>query len=116
MSEAFGTDRRLRRRVEFRRAYSQGKAYGTRWFVCHVFDTGDRDQPSRLGTTASKQTGRAHDRNRYKRWAREVFRRERLRTGVEVVISFRPTIASASFDQFRSALVRVFERAQIYRS
>lgn len=115
MSEAFGKDRRLRRRVEFRRAYSQGKAYATRWFVCHVFDSGDCDRPTRLGITASKRTGRAHDRNRYKRWAREVFRREQLRTGLEVVITFRPAIASADFGQFRSSLVRVFERAQIYK-
>ena len=82
---------------------------------CHIIDTGDRDRPTRLGIAASKQTGRSHDRNRYKRWAREVFRREQLQTGLDVVVSFRPTIASADFDQFRFALVRVFERAHIYK-
>lgn len=116
MTETFGRERRLTRRVEFLRAYSKGRPYGTPWFVCHVLDTGDRTQPTRLGTSAPKRTGSAHERNRYKRWAREVFRRQRLRPGADVVVSFRRAIASADFEQFRSTLVRVFERADLYES
>jgi ribonuclease P protein component len=67
-----------------------------------------------LGITAPRRTGRAHDRNRYKRWAREVFRRTPLRTGADVVIRFRPEIASADFEQFRSALIEAFTRAGLY--
>jgi len=116
MTETFGRERRLTRRAEFTRAYAGGKAYPTPWFVCHVLDTGDCTQPTRLGTSASRRTGSAHERNRYKRWAREVFRRQRLRPGADVVVSFRRAIASADFEQFRSALVRVFGRADLYES
>jgi len=116
MAESFGREQKLTRRVEFVRAYSRGKAYATPWFVCHVLPFGDRDRPTRLGITASKRIRRAHDRNRFKRWAREVFRRERLRAGRNIVVRFRPTILSAEFGQFRAALVGVFERAGLYES
>lgn len=113
MSERFTRERRLCRREDFQRTYARGTAYSTQWFVCHVYDSGERDRPSRLGITAPRQIGRAHDRNRYKRWAREVFRREKLRAGLDVVVSFRPAIASADFDRFRSALLDIFRRAEL---
>jgi len=111
MSEAFGKERRLRCRAEFQRAYANGKAYATPWFVCHVYDTGERERPSRLGLAVPKRTGRAHDRNRYKRWAREIFRRQKMRGGVDVVLRFRRAMATADFGAFRDALLRVFEEA-----
>jgi ribonuclease P protein component len=113
MSETFGRNRRLTRPAEFRRAYSEGTAYTTPWFVCHVLKADDRGAPTRLGLSASKRTGRSHERIRYKRWAREVFRRGRLRPGMHIVVSFRQAMSSADFEQFRSALLRVFERARL---
>jgi ribonuclease P protein component len=84
-------------------------------FVCHVLETGDPDAPSRLGLSASKRTGPSHDRIRYKRWAREVFRRHSLRSGADVVVSFRQAMASAGFAAFRAALIEAFERAGLVR-
>jgi len=114
MSEAFGKKRRLTRAVEFRRVYSEGQAYATPLFLCRVLDSGNREAPARLGLSASKHTGLSHDRNRYKRWAREVFRHEPLRPGVEIALSFRRAMMSASFEEFRAALVGTFERARLY--
>lgn len=113
MSEAFGRQRRLTQKAQFRLVHAQGRRYDTPWFACHILDTGQRDQATRLGITASRKTGRAHDRNRYKRWAREVFRRHELRGGADIVVRFRPAMGTASFEQFRDALVRVFERARL---
>jgi ribonuclease P protein component len=113
MTETFGRNRRLTRPVEFRRVYSEGRAYATPLFVCHILDSGAREVPTRLGLSASKRTGLSHDRFRYKRWAREVFRRGRIRPGADVVVSFRRAMKEADFEQFRSALVRVLERARL---
>lgn len=114
-SEAFGRDRRLTARADFQRVYAQGVPYRARGFVCHVLDSGDRERPTRLGITASRRTGRAHDRFRYKRWAREVFRRRQYRPGLDVVVTFRPEIASLDFAAFESALIGIFERARLCR-
>ena len=111
--ERFGKDRRLTRAIEFRRVYAKGKAYATPLFVCHVLGSKDRAAPTRLGLSAAKRTGPSHDRFRYKRWAREVFRRQQLKPGMDVVVSFRRAMASADFEQFRSALLRAFERANL---
>jgi len=113
MSETFGKERRLTQKAQFRQVHARGRRYDTRWFSCYVLDTGCRDQVTRLGITASKKTGRAYARNRYKRWAREVFRRLAVREGADVVVRFYPAIETASFEQFRNALVRVFDRARL---
>lgn len=113
MSETFGIERRLTQKAQFRQVHARGRRYGTPWFSCHILDTDQCDQASRLGITASKKTGRAHERNRYKRWAREVFRRREIRCGADIVIRFRPAVKTAGFEQIENALVRVFERARL---
>jgi ribonuclease P protein component len=113
MSETFGRDRRLTRRAEFLEVYKRGRAFPDRLFVAHVLER-EPDRPGRLGLTASRRVGRAHERNRYKRWAREVFRRAPLRGGFDLVVTFRRPIATADFHQFRSAMMRVLKKAHLY--
>ncbi|MCX8037767.1 MAG: ribonuclease P protein component [Candidatus Sumerlaeia bacterium] len=113
MPESFGRDRRLTRRMEFLRAYANGKVFATPWFVCYVVESAGCQLPARLGLTASRKVGKACQRNRYKRWAREVFRRQRIRQGVEVVLRFRPAVADAGFKAFQKALQGTLERAGV---
>lgn len=113
MSQTFGRDRRLTRRMEFLRAYTSGKVFAAPWFVCYVAEAADRQRPGRLGLTISRKVGKACQRNRYKRWAREVFRRQPIRPGVEVVLRFRPAIADAEFRAFQKAFLGTLERAGV---
>jgi ribonuclease P protein component len=64
---------RLRRRAEFLRVQGTGKRVQTPHFVVMVLAA----EHQRLGVTVTRRTAGAVGRNRIKRLAREVFRRER---------------------------------------
>lgn len=97
---------RLRRRAEFLRVQGAGKRVPTPHFVLMVLAA----QRQRLGVTVTKRTAGAVGRNRIKRLAREVFRRERalFPANCEVVL-----VARSGADQLDyGALLGEIQNAQ----
>jgi ribonuclease P protein component len=112
-SEALPKDRRLAKRREFVHVYETGYKLFSRYAV--LFFAGNGLSRSRIGITATKKLGKAHDRNRLKRWTREAYRRLRAPLGidarsVDVVINVKPNAADATFQDFSRELKRVLER------
>ena len=62
---------------------------------------------TRIGVTVSRKVGRAHLRNKVKRWVREAFRRHRseLPTGLDLVMVARKGRAPERFEQVREQLL-----------
>lgn len=68
--------------------------------------------PTRLGVTVTRKVGRAHQRNRIKRLAREVFRQERahLPPGYDMVLVAKRNALGFTLEELRSDFVALARR------
>jgi ribonuclease P protein component len=112
-SEALPKQRRLAKRPQFVRVYDTGRKQFSRFAV--LFFAGNDLQNSRIGITVTKKVGKAHIRNRLKRWTREVYRRQREPLGLDaqaldIVVNVKPGAAETSFDEYNRDLTRVLAR------
>jgi ribonuclease P protein component len=112
-SQALPKEKRLAKRREFLRVYETGRKLFSRYSV--LFFAANDLPHSRVGVTATKKLGKAHVRNRLKRWTREVYRRQRDPLGLDsqaldFVVNVKPNAAKASFDEYSQDLSRVLQR------
>jgi ribonuclease P protein component len=113
-SEALPKEKRLAKRREFLRVYETGRKLFSRY--CVLFFVPNSFPHSRIGITATKKLGKANVRNRFKRWTREVYRRQREPLGLDrhpldFVVNVKPNAADADYRDFRRDLERVLQRA-----
>jgi ribonuclease P protein component len=114
-SPRFGSDRRLRRRVEFQRVFDTGfRVHGR--FLTLVVAPGPASS-ARLGIVASRKLGNSVQRNRAKRLIREIFRQNNdPRPGLDVVVIPRRELFDAAYTtleaDFRNAFTRCASRLQ----
>ena len=109
-AQGLTTSERVRRRPEFERAYEQGARVSGRFMTVFVLPNGTAG--ARLGVAATRKLGSAVTRNRAKRLAREIFRRNKVTAGLDVVIVPRLEMLDASFASLETDFVHTIERGQ----
>ena len=99
---------RIRRRPDFERVYSQGARISGRFMTVFVLRTGLTQ--TRLGVAATRKLGSAVVRNRAKRLARELFRRQKIAGGYDIVIVPRRELVDAPFPTLEADYQAVLDR------
>lgn len=76
MDQIFRKKERLRLRKDFDRVFKEGKVVQNDYLVMLYRKNGLGY--SRIGIVVKRRFGKAHDRNRIKRWIREIYRRWKM--------------------------------------
>ena len=110
--ETFRRNEHIRRRVEYQQIYDRGVRIHGRYLT--MFTLSNNLPVGRLGIAASRKLGGAIDRNRAKRLIREVFRRNKLAPGFDIVVIPKRELLDASLTaletEFRNTLERSLRR------
>jgi len=103
---------RLRKHADYQRAYAASRkrqSVSMSWFLA------PQQEPNgpRVGLTAGKVLGKAHERNRIKRRMRELLRRhvEMLPAGFDLILHPRRQVLTAEFTKLDDEIVRILGQA-----
>jgi ribonuclease P protein component len=105
---------RIRRRAEFQQVYERGTRVQSRY--CTLFILPNERTVGRLGIAATRKLGGAVERNRAKRLIREVFRRNKITQGLDVVVVPRRELLDASLTVLEADYRITLERANRQRA
>ena len=106
---------RLRRHADYQRAYTAGRkrqSASMSWFLAPR--PGEEAQAApRVGLTAGKVLGKAHERNRIKRRMREALRRhvDLLPAGFDLILHPRRSVMTMEFTKLEAEVVRILQQA-----
>lgn len=105
----------LRKALDFKRVYSQGKSCADHFIVLFVFP--NELERNRIGLSVSKKIGKAVKRNRVKRLFREVYRlnKDKIIQGVDLIFLARKDATKLDFPKMERAILRLYKRARIIK-
>ena len=111
--QSFPKSRRLLRRADFQRVYSEGDKIPGPYFLLFSLRR-EPPGPCRIGLTASRKVGKAVVRNRAKRLLREAVRRHWDATpdGYDCVLHVRRQIREAGYADVEAEVLRTMRRAR----
>ncbi len=112
-SVRFRPDERIRRRADFQQVYQNGVRLNGRFST--IFFLPNHQETGRLGIAATKKLGGAVQRNRAKRLIREVFRRNKIAPGFDVVVVPRRGLLETSLTILEADYRATLERRLRHR-
>ncbi|HNQ81373.1 MAG: ribonuclease P protein component [Acidobacteriota bacterium] len=99
MSDSYGPRERIRKKSDFSALYQRGRSFRSRYFTI-VYLSNGLGYP-RMAAVSSRKVGNAVRRNRARRRARELFRRnkESLKMSLDMLLITRAECADAPWPQ-----------------
>jgi ribonuclease P protein component len=110
---------RLRKHTDYQRAYAAGRkrqSASMSWFLAPqspAVTAASSPGGPRVGLTAGKVMGKAHERNRMKRRMKEALRRhlDLLPMGCDLILHPRRTVLTMDFKKLEAEIVRILQQA-----
>lgn len=105
----------LVKNYEFERVFRQKRFYSSRVLTLYVRPR--QDQALRLGIAVAKQVKGSVQRNKVKRWLREVYRQSEadLQPGYDLIMFARLRPEETSYQEIARAWTRLVKKAKIAR-
>lgn len=111
---------RLRKHADYQRAYAASRkrqSASMSWFLApqkSSYESTEEFSRPRVGLTAGKVLGKAHERNRIKRRMREVLRRhiDQLPQGCDLILHPRRSVLTIDFAKLEVEVVRILQQAR----
>lgn len=105
---------RVKKSQDFDNIIRKKQSFANRQFVIYYQE--NKLGHMRLGISVSKKLGKAHERNRLKRYVRESFKtRKDFLKNYDIIIIVRPAAKGLSFLEFGSSIDHVLKRSKLYR-